>query len=603
MPERVCEHAQRAQRRVHRIQIFNLMEEIAFARGVELTRPRALNQDFQEEGEKIEIFFGGRERERVDLEIPGFEADPNIRAAEKLREAFKAPAQIEDKGVRRVFLKIGDEKIQKEAFAGTRSPKNHGVGDVAVMQVQEVRGVVVGLKDGEILLAEMGIPRLATVKGEEEREIRVVGVEQIQRTQIEDVIAGHRREKGVQKVVLFFVKLGVVHAEDFIEVGARAIHLAHIEFVNHDGERKLAKVIPVQLNLLDAFAQFPDLGFLGIVKQHVLCGTLVQADLAGERALGVVKMAALRLDDPAHLAGVFLFPLGHDVIVRFDFQQPFEDERKALSGGFLKRQDLDVVVVHAQISAVTFDGRFREVIVQEGVVFQLGEFEFVGMKVERSLENAEDLLFIEHPQRDEIADLEDEAADFLQQRRLSIVDMLSKNDGPLLTSKMRLQIRKGYFRIPGQLGYRGSELVGGLKPLVEHHVIHRQRKEGVGFAAEVGDAIFDRGVNDRIVVELIRDRFVVALEEVLVEAIVFVEQLERRLKALGETINRRAIETFVIDAANFEDDAHLTRLGEKSVGTDEAVEIDLLAERAGLVVVLEDSAKPEHGHPFGSLRG
>ena len=110
------------------------------------------------------------------------------------------------------------------------------------------------------------------MKGEEKREIRVVGVEQIQGTQVEDVVAGNRREKGVQEVVFFFVELGVVDAEDFIEVGARPVHLGHVEVVNHDGERKLAEVIPVQLDLLDAFAQFPDLGFLGIVEQHILRG-------------------------------------------------------------------------------------------------------------------------------------------------------------------------------------------------------------------------------------------------------------------------------------------------------------------------------------------
>jgi hypothetical protein len=50
------------------------------------------------------------------------------------------------------------------------------------MEIQEVGGVVVGLKDREILLAEMAISRLATVKGKEKREICIVGVEQIQGT-------------------------------------------------------------------------------------------------------------------------------------------------------------------------------------------------------------------------------------------------------------------------------------------------------------------------------------------------------------------------------------------------------------------------------------
>src|ERR1700684_2195753 len=43
MPERVRQHAQRAQRRVHRIQVFDLVEEVALGGRVELTRSLSLN--------------------------------------------------------------------------------------------------------------------------------------------------------------------------------------------------------------------------------------------------------------------------------------------------------------------------------------------------------------------------------------------------------------------------------------------------------------------------------------------------------------------------------------------------------------------------------
>jgi hypothetical protein len=105
--------------------------------------------------------------------------------------------------------------------------------------------MVVGLQNCEIFLPEMAIPRLATVKGEEEREIRIVGVEQIQGTQVEDVVAGNRREKGVQKVVFFFIELGIVDTENLVEVGARPVYFGHVEVVNHDSQRELTKVIPV----------------------------------------------------------------------------------------------------------------------------------------------------------------------------------------------------------------------------------------------------------------------------------------------------------------------------------------------------------------------
>ena len=201
----------------------------------------------------------------------------------------------------------------------------------------------------------------------------------------------------------------------------------------------------MQLDLLNAFPEFPDLGFLGIVEKHVLCGRVVETDLAREGTLGVVEVAALGLDDPAHLAGIFLFPLRHDVIVRFDFEQAFEDQWKALGGRFLEGQNLDVVIVDSQMPAMTFDRRFREVVVEKGVVFEFGEIEFCGMEVERSLENAEGFLLVEHADRKEVADLQDEAASFLKQRGLGIADMLSERDNLLLGRKMRLQIGERLF--------------------------------------------------------------------------------------------------------------------------------------------------------------
>jgi len=69
----------------------------------------------------------------------------------------------------------------------------------------------------------------------------------------------------------FLHRAGVVNAENFIEVGAGAIHLGYVEVVDHDGEGKLAKVVAVQLNLFDAFAEFPDLDSLES-SSNMSCG-------------------------------------------------------------------------------------------------------------------------------------------------------------------------------------------------------------------------------------------------------------------------------------------------------------------------------------------
>src|SRR5258708_6821867 len=75
MAEGVRQHAQRAKRGVDRVQILDLMIEIALDGGVEFTGPRSLNQDLQKQREKVEIFLCRRERKRVDLEILRFEAN------------------------------------------------------------------------------------------------------------------------------------------------------------------------------------------------------------------------------------------------------------------------------------------------------------------------------------------------------------------------------------------------------------------------------------------------------------------------------------------------------------------------------------------------
>src|SRR5882762_6736236 len=126
VPQSVRQHAQRAQRRVHRIQVFDLVEEVALSGRVEFARSLPLDQHFQKESEEIEILLCRWQRKRVDFEILRFQADTDIRATEKLREALEAASQIKDEGVRLVFLKIGDEEIQQERFPCTGSPKNHG---------------------------------------------------------------------------------------------------------------------------------------------------------------------------------------------------------------------------------------------------------------------------------------------------------------------------------------------------------------------------------------------------------------------------------------------------------------------------------------------
>src|SRR5882762_1751812 len=182
-----------------------------------------------------------------------------------MRKALEAPAQVKDERPRFVFLEIGDEKVQKERLASTSASKNHGMGDVVVMEVQEVRGVVVRFEDSQVLLTEMRVLTLATVESEEKGIICIIGIEKIQGSEVKSVIAGNCREKCIEKVVFLIVELGIENAENLIELGACTLHLRQIEIVDDDCEGKLTEIVPLELDLLDALAKFPNLRLFRII--------------------------------------------------------------------------------------------------------------------------------------------------------------------------------------------------------------------------------------------------------------------------------------------------------------------------------------------------
>jgi len=110
------------------------------------------------------------------------------------------------------------------------------MGNVTVMEVQEVRGVVIRFENRQVLLAEMQVPTLATVESEEKRIIRVIGIEKIQRPEVKRVVAGNCLEKRVEKVVFLFVELGIVNTKNLIELGACTVHLRRVQVIDDDSE-------------------------------------------------------------------------------------------------------------------------------------------------------------------------------------------------------------------------------------------------------------------------------------------------------------------------------------------------------------------------------
>src|SRR5260370_24456512 len=104
------------------------------------------------------------------------------------------------------------------------------------MQIEEGRCVGVGLKNREIFLAKMRVPTVATVEREEKREVGIVRIEKVERPQIKKMIHGEGRQKRIQQVVLLFVELRIMDAEDLVEFRAGPVHLREVQVVDHHGQ-------------------------------------------------------------------------------------------------------------------------------------------------------------------------------------------------------------------------------------------------------------------------------------------------------------------------------------------------------------------------------
>jgi hypothetical protein len=111
----------------------------------------------------------------------------------------------------------------------------------------------------------MPVLELATVEREEKGIIRIIGIEKIQGAEVKSVIAGNCREKCIKEIGFLFVELGIVNTEDLIELRACPVHLRRVQIIDNDGEGKLAEIVPLELDFLDALPELPNLGLLRIV--------------------------------------------------------------------------------------------------------------------------------------------------------------------------------------------------------------------------------------------------------------------------------------------------------------------------------------------------
>src|SRR5487761_476015 len=84
-----------------------------------------------------------------------------------------------------------------------------------------------------------------------------------------------------------------------------------------------------------------------------------------------------------------------------------------MRGRLFERQNLDVVIVEAKMSAMAFKMRFAEVVVEKCVVFQAGKFKFLRCEIQRALQDSECFLLTKEFDANKIADLQHETSHLL----------------------------------------------------------------------------------------------------------------------------------------------------------------------------------------------
>src|SRR3954470_17293320 len=94
----------------------------------------------------------------------------------------------------------------------------------------------------------MPVPHLARMNRKQERNVRIVRVEQEQFAQIVPVVARHDGEVGVELVVGLREETAVGASEDPHHIGEDPIQSLLVACIEDDSERELPKCLPISEN-------------------------------------------------------------------------------------------------------------------------------------------------------------------------------------------------------------------------------------------------------------------------------------------------------------------------------------------------------------------
>src|SRR5439155_26892913 len=146
----------------------------------------------------------------------------------------------------------------------------------------------------------------------------------------------------------------------------------------------------------------------------------------------------------------------------------------------------------------------------------------------------------------------------MQKRSQSSLD-LRVNEGHLTVGGEKIRY------LPKALAWGGRKSGQALQPgrsmpetLVKDDVVNADRVKLLRVRLEMVHAVADGLVDDFVVIELVRNGRVIALQEVLIDPKLGVKDFLRNLQATSDTVERVLVQALVVDALNLNDNAQIS---------------------------------------------
>ena len=351
------------------------------------------------------------------------------------------------------------------------------------------------IEDRERFPMQVAIGRLPRVLREEQRQVRVVRVQQVHRPDVIGLIARQHGQPRVQQVVALVGDLRIMGGEGLETRAHTPLQRRRVVVPQHDAERVGPEVAALHRQLGQRRAEVADHRHGAVVHEHVAGGGIPVRDVAAQRDPRVVEVAPPRVDLASDGSLPLPLPRTHEQEIRGNLVERLEEERHGLRRRFLEGQDADVRVIEPQMGAVTLERRVAGVEIEHRVVPQPDAVGLVGGVVRQTPEEREGASLIQNVRGHGVGQLQDERLHFVTQLVAAALQVLGQpDDSPVRGQPLA---RGGDRGTKGPSGIRGPG--GGCARIRgEHDQVERDVVEIGVLCLQVGIAPTEQPVDGRM---------------------------------------------------------------------------------------------------------